>query len=112
MTNRLFTTAIGLLLTVMTVNAIPAKPGAKRSVTLADGTTVELTLHGDEHYSYYVDAKGNPCELANGRLVMLSPQQITEEWTARKQKNYDLANAQSSRRASSHRAGTPCSNHW
>ena len=109
MTNRLFTTAIGLLLTVMTVNAIPAKPGAKRSVTLADGTTVELTLHGDEHYSYYVDAKGNPCELANGRLVMLSPQQITEEWTARKQKNYDLANAQSSRRASSHRAGTPSS---
>ena len=105
--NRLFTTAIGLLMTVMTVNAIPAKPEAKRSVTLADGTTVELTLRGDEHYSYYVDATGNPCELANGRLVMLSPQQINEEWTARKQKNLDLANAKVSRRASSRRAGTP-----
>lgn len=105
--NRLFTTAIGLLMTVMTVNAIPAKPGAKRSVTLADGTTVELTLRGDEHYSYYVDATGNPCELANGRLVMLSPQQINEEWTARKQKNLDLASAKVSRRASSRRAGTP-----
>ena len=105
--NRLFTTAIGLLLTLMTVNAIPAKPGAKRSVTLADGTTVELTLRGDEHYSFYVDASGNPCELANGRLVMLSPQQINEEWTARKQKNLDLANAKVSRRASSRRAGTP-----
>lgn len=105
--NRLFTTAIGLLMTVMTVNAIPAKPGAKRSVTLADGTTVELTLRGDEHYSYYVDATGNPCEVANGRLVMLSPQQINEEWTARKQKNLDLVNAKSSRRASSRRAGTP-----
>lgn len=105
--NRLFTTAIAFLLTVMTVNAIPAKPGAKRSVTLADGTTVELTLRGDEHYSYYVDATGNPCEVANGRLVMLSPQQINEEWTARKQKNLDLANAKVSRRASSRRAGTP-----
>ena len=105
--NRLFTTAIGLLLTLMTVNAIPAKPGAKRSVTLADGTTVELTLRGDEHYSFYVDASGNPCELANGRLVMLSPQQINEEWTARKQKNLDLANAKASRRASSRRAGKP-----
>ena len=105
--NRLFTTAIGLLLSVMTVNAIPAKPGAKRSVTLADGTTVELTLRGDEHYSYYVNATGNPCELANGRLVMLSPQQINEEWTARKQKNLNLASAKSSRRASSHRSGTP-----
>ena len=39
--------------------AVPAKPGQKRQLTLADGTTVNAMLVGDEYAHYWVDADGN-----------------------------------------------------
>ena len=57
-----------LLLSVMTADAVPAKP-VKKTVRQADGTTIELTLRGDEHFMYYTDAEGMPYLLhADGRL--------------------------------------------
>lgn len=55
---RLMTAAVGILLSIG-VNAIPAKRGIKRTITLTDGTSVEVTLQGDEHFHYYTDAQGN-----------------------------------------------------
>lgn len=37
--------------------AIPARP-VEKTVTLADGTTVKVTLRGDETFHFYVDANG------------------------------------------------------
>lgn len=39
--------------------AVPAKPGQKRLLTLADGTTVNAMLVGDEYAHYWLDAGGN-----------------------------------------------------
>ena len=39
--------------------AVPAKPGQKRQLTLADGTTVNVMLVGDEYAHYWMDADGN-----------------------------------------------------
>ena len=50
--------SILLSLVAMSCLAIPAKR-VKRSLTLADGTTVMATLVGDENGHWYVDDKGN-----------------------------------------------------
>ena len=50
--------SILLSLVAMSCLAIPAKR-IKRSLTLADGTTVMATLVGDENGHWYVDDKGN-----------------------------------------------------
>ena len=47
-----------LLVGCITAFAVPAKPGVKRTVTLADGSKVELTLRGDEHYKFYTGSDG------------------------------------------------------
>ena len=51
---------LSLLVLMMTVSAsaIPAKPGLKRHITLADGTTVEVRLVGDEHGHFWMAADG------------------------------------------------------
>ena len=51
---------LSLLVLMMTVSAsaIPAKPGLKRHITLADGTTVEARLVGDEHGHFWLAADG------------------------------------------------------
>ena len=72
MKKRLLLTTLAAMVAVITVFAVPAKPGVKKKVTLKDGSTVELTLKGDEHFSYYTDAKGVPCLLKNGQLVRLA----------------------------------------
>ena len=61
-----------LMFVATTMMAVPAKPGLKKKVTLKDGTTVELSLKGDEHFSYYTDAAGKPCKLKNGELIKLT----------------------------------------
>ena len=94
------------MMAMITVFAVPAKPGQKKKVMLKDGTTVELTLKGDEHFSYYTDAKGVPCLLKNGQLVTMTSQEVTETWASRKQQRLALTDAANSRRAA-HRAGIP-----
>ena len=57
MKKRLLITMTALMLVTVTMMAVPAKPGLKKKVTLKDGTTVELSLRGDEHFSFYTDSR-------------------------------------------------------
>lgn len=45
-----------LVLGVIAVQAVPAKRGVKKTLTLKDGTRVEATLTGDEHVHFYQTA--------------------------------------------------------
>ena len=45
-------------LVTLSLNAIPAKPGVMRLLTLTDGTTVEARLVGDEHGHYWLGTNG------------------------------------------------------
>ena len=47
-----------MVLLTAAVNAVPAKPGLTRLLTLTDGTTVKATLVGDEHGHYWLGADG------------------------------------------------------
>ena len=46
------------MLFVMTIYAVPAKPGQTRRITLSDGTTVNATLVGDEHGHFWQATDG------------------------------------------------------
>ena len=88
---------------IMAAHAVPAKPGVKRIIRQADGTTIELTLKGDEHYSFYADDAGNCYQLNGTTLTKLSSQQVTESWSAlRKLHRNFMTESKVSRRA-----GTP-----
>ena len=54
---RLTTLLSGLLCTTMMVMAVPAKPGIMR-LTQPDGSVVEATIVGDEHFHYYETPAG------------------------------------------------------
>lgn len=47
-----------MMLFVTAANAVPAKPGQKRQITLTDGTTVSATLVGDEHGHFWLASDG------------------------------------------------------
>ncbi len=102
---KLLFTVLAVMLAV-TVSAVPAKPGTKRVVKLADGSTVELTLRGDEHFSYYMDANERPCVLNNGQLEFLADGEVGNLWTARKQRHLSLTEA-SGHRSAKKRVGSP-----
>jgi len=104
MKKRLLITMTALMLVAVTMMAVPAKPGLKKKVTLKNGTTVELSLKGDEHFSYYTDAAGKPCKLKNGELITLTHEEVAEQWTALREQRLAIGNS-SSRRA--RRAGEP-----
>ena len=104
MKKRLLITMTALMLVTVTMMAVPAKPGMKKKVTLKNGKTVELSLRGDEHFSYYTDAAGKPCKLKNGELITLTHEEVAEQWTALKEQRLALDNS-SSRRA--RRVGEP-----
>ena len=97
-----------LLLIVVATKAVPAKPVTK-TFTLSDGTTVELTLRGDEHFSFYTDADGNPCLLQNGQLQRLSRKEVGEKWTALKKARLEKAVPVSNRRMARKNIGTSSS---
>lgn len=88
-----------LMMTITATFAVPAKPGAKKTVQLADGTTVQLSLCGDEHYSYLTDAAGNPYQMTiDGRAVRISKEMVAERWTANKMARTDKVSASNGRR--------------
>ena len=101
MRKKLLLATVALLLTTMAY-AVPVKPGVKRTVTLADGRTVQLTLQGDEHFSYFTTDEGAPCLLKDNALKMLTHQEVAELWTANKQQRLSIDSRRSARRA-----GTP-----
>lgn len=95
-----------LLLSVMTADAVPAKP-VKKTVRQADGTTIELTLRGDEHFMYYTDAEGMPYLLhADGRLERKTRQEISETWAARRAERLSVVNLVNQNKARA-KAGKP-----
>ena len=47
--------------------AVPAKPGQKRTLPLADGTTIEATLVGDEHGHYWLADDGKAYLSSSGK---------------------------------------------
>lgn len=57
MKTRFFTSLV-LLIMVLTMSAVPAKPGQKKLLRLSDGTTVEARLVGDEHGHFWCSADG------------------------------------------------------
>ena len=54
--------------TVTVAQAIPAKPGTRRTITLSDGSTVDVLLTGDEYLHYWQSADGRAFD-DNGMLV-------------------------------------------
>lgn len=90
MKKRLLLTMTMLLLAVATMFAVPAKPGVKKKVTLKDGSVVELSLRGDEHFSYYTDASGNACQLQDGQLVRMSKETKVYHFTVIDSPSYQL----------------------
>ena len=55
-----------LLVMAAAAFAVPAKPGLTRLITLADGTTVNATLVGDEHGHFWRGADGKSYQLITG----------------------------------------------
>lgn len=105
MRKRLLLTTLAMMMAVISTFAVPAKPGLKKKVTLKDGSTVELTLKGDEHFSYYTDAKDNPCKIIDGDIVKMSNEEVAQMWTALRQQRM----AQGEGRRAARRIGTPSS---
>ena len=64
--------------------AVPAYP-AKSKMRKKDGTTVELTLRGDEHFAFYSSNDGQYYVKRDKKFFDITAEQITEQWTARKQ---------------------------
>ena len=93
MTLKKILTVTALFFCTLSIQAIPAKPGVKRTVTLADGSKIELMLRGDEHYSYYTTENGTPYQLkADGQLLKMTHEEVTERWTALRNKRLAAAN--------------------
>lgn len=78
--------------------AVPAKR-VVRTLKLEGGKTIDVTLHGDEHFSYYTSKNGDKYVLSNGILVPVSNEIITATWT-------ELAN-----RRATHRKPAKAKNH-
>ncbi len=84
-----------MVLIALSVNAVPAKPGQKRLLTLADGTTVTAQLTGDEHVHYWLADDGrayvessvdNVFERANLQQLKLRGKARREQSNARRAK--------------------------
>ncbi len=106
MKKKLFLATAIMLFTAMTVQAVPAKPGAKQKVQLADGTTVELTLCGDEHFSFYRNDNDQLFQLIDNKLVSLSKEEVQKKWTAMRELR--LSPSTNASRSNAHRRiGTP-----
>lgn len=76
---------------------------------MADGSIRELTLRGDEHFSFYADDNGQAYRLTLGeQLLPMTKQEVAETWTARRQARLgNEAKRMAARSRSLHRAGKP-----
>ncbi len=83
MMKKLFLLFMTALMGFSAVQAIPAFPG-KRVITLKDGSQVEVTFCGDEHFSFYADSQGK-CYVSklNGTFEEVASDEITEIWTSK-----------------------------
>ena len=72
----------------LSVNAMPAKPGLKRLLTLTDGTTIEARLVGDEHGHYWLGTNGKAYRETNdGKTYQLvDVEQVKQQAKVRRAK--------------------------
>ena len=100
---------ISMLLAVSNLFAVPAKPVKKRAKTVS-GSSIEVTLCGDEYFSFYKDDLGVPYILQpDGLLEAKSFDEVCEIWTSRRNSQLDAEVSSASRRGSyvKRRVGTP-----
>ena len=64
--------------------AMPAKRGIKRTITLPNGTEKTVTLVGDEHLHYFVDADGNAYTNTGGSYVKADINQLKKRGLERR----------------------------
>ena len=94
---------ICFFVTLLPCNAIPAKPGLIRTLTLQDGTTVKAQLVGDEHGHYWLAENGAAYQQVEGSDVF---HQINlEEAIAKAKVRRAQANAQFAKRLSPQKVG-------
>ena len=90
-TLRLFGCLMLISLYAMTAWAVPAEP-VRRTVTLADGTQVTVTLKGDEFLHYYVTDDGRKVELqADGTYTLLSDATFNTRRAAARQRHESVS---------------------
>ena len=80
MLKRLFNICFALMLVCVSASAVPAKRGVKRTVTLGDGTKVELTLRGDEHYKFYTSSDGFAYREKKSGFERVSLAEVRNQW--------------------------------
>ena len=100
---KTFTLLLVLVLGCISVKAVPAYP-FKKTVTLSDGSKVELTLRGDEHYKFYSGNDGFAYRKVNNKFERFSMAQAHSEWSSK------ITRANSERRARTRGVGTATSN--
>ena len=100
---KTFTLLLVLVLGCITVKAVPAYP-FKQTVTLSDGSKVELTLCGDEHYKFYTGSDGYAYRKINDKYERLAFAQAHSEWKNK------MTSANNERRARTRRVGKPVQN--
>ena len=88
-----------LLLSAMAANAVPAKPGQWRTISLTDGTVVRVQLVGDEFLKYYVAEDGTRYVPEASGSDLYVP--LTEEGLGTKRRN-----AMAKRRMAKRKIGT------
>ena len=105
---KLLTFAV-LLFCTLSTQAVPAKPGVKKTFRMADGTLKELTLCGDEHFSFYKDDNGKAYRLGMGeQLLPMTLQEVSETWNARRKARLGDEDKRTAARAQAlRRAGQP-----
>lgn len=100
----IFATAV-LFLSVTAVNAVPAKPGVKKTIKTSEGRIIEATLRGDEHLSFFSDAEGMLyLRNTDGLFTRTSNEVASNVWTNRRQAAM-ARNSQSLSRRTSNRVG-------
>lgn len=94
-----------MLLLATAANAVPAKRGLKKVLTLTDGTTVSAQLVGDEHGHYWLGADGKAYRQQSGTTyyVVADRQAIEQKASARRTK----ANAKRMKRLPRHATPKP-----
>ena len=58
-----------MLLSATIAWAVPALPGKKKSVVTYDGKSIQVTLHGDENFNYWLDSEGNGYSVSLSNLA-------------------------------------------
>ncbi len=81
---RRILTILSLIVVTVAVMAMPAKRGIKRTITLPNGTEKTVTLVGDEHLHYFVDADGNAYTNTGGSYVKADINQLKKRGLERR----------------------------